>query len=65
MIEKKNISDKIFEVQTRRTIKCKCGHSIVFWRRDRQVVCSWCGRLVKMKDRDDFKKRIKELIKGE
>lgn len=46
------------------TVKCKCGHSILFGRKDR-VICNYCGHYVYRNDKVKFKYKLREITKNE
>ena len=62
--------DRMFNLQTQYTKKCRCGSSVVIypWDNVERKVCRWCGRLVYMEDKKqqrynfitDMQKRLKE-----
>ena len=52
------LGEKYFKSITDRTIKCKCGHSIVFAKSTKKVICSWCGKYVYRDPKEEFKERI-------
>lgn len=68
-----NRNSKQFKEDTKRiesffenTIKCKCGHSIVFSSRTERMICNWCGNYVYKNAKSEFKYKMKEqLIKNE
>lgn len=41
------------------TRKCKCGHSVAIYNRFRREICSQCGRMVFLTDKDKFKYKMK------
>lgn len=41
------------------TIRCKCGHSIVFKASDEKLLCNWCGRVVKNTTQAHFIYKLK------
>lgn len=53
---------KIMETLTKRSIKCKCGHSINLFNTDR-TVCSWCGSFVYKNPKAEFKYQLKEKLR--
>ena len=54
------LKDDAYVYRTNDTRKCKCGHSIDFFFRDR-VSCSWCGRLVYRDKKTEFIEKMKKL----
>lgn len=44
------------------TIKCKCGHSVIFPNKEDRIICSWCGHYVYKNDKAKFKYKLKEEI---
>lgn len=56
----------LMEVYTQLTVKCKCGHSIVFKNQDSKKICNWCWRTVYNKNEIGQKQKFKdELEKAE
>ena len=41
------------------TIKCRCGHSVSIYNRFRREICSYCGRMVFLTKKDEFKYKLK------
>ena len=46
---------KYFNMRTNNTIKCKCGHSVVFNATTDKKLCTWCGNYVYKEHKDEFK----------
>lgn len=44
-------------------IKCKCGHSVEFWHNNYKTLCNHCGRFVYKNKKEEFKDKMKGLIK--
>lgn len=59
----KNTSDKFIEKLADYKVKCKkCGHTMVLI--DRAfAICDWCGTKVYRSKKDEFKDKIKKVIK--
>lgn len=57
-----NEMTKRFNQQQERTIKCKCGHSIIFVSWKTRKLCRWCGNWVFKNKREEFKYRLMEGI---
>ncbi len=66
--------DRMFNLQTQYTKKCRCGCSVVIypWENVESKVCRWCGRLVYMSDEKqkkhnfitDMQKKLKGGLNG-
>nr|DAM30811.1 MAG TPA: 30S ribosomal protein S27 [Caudoviricetes sp.] len=41
------------------TVKCRCGHSVSIYNRFRREICSYCGRMVFLTKKDEFKYKLK------
>lgn len=41
--------------------KCKCGHSVPIYSRHRREICKWCGRMVFLDKKDEFKYNMKRM----
>ena len=52
---------KLFNMITRNTIKCICGHS-VFTMKPKEI-CTWCGNYVYKDKKLEFKEKLKKLQK--
>lgn len=63
----------LMEVFTNLTTKCKCGHSIVFYKNEPIKICDWCWRTVynkneigqRQKFKDELKKAERKINKNE
>ena len=44
------------------TVKCKCGHSVIFPNKEDRIICGWCGHYVYKNDKARFKYKLKEEI---
>ena len=42
------------------TVKCKCGHSIVFTSKADRVFCDWCGKYCYKDKQTEFKYKMQE-----
>ena len=49
-----------FKAQYR--VLCKCGHSILVYKRERREVCSNCGRMVFLTKKDEFMYKMKRRV---
>lgn len=38
---------------------CKCGHVIQIYNRHRREICKWCGRMVFLSKKEEFKYNMK------
>lgn len=62
--------DKMFNLQTQYTKKCRCSCSVVIypWENVEYKVCRWCGHLVYMEDEKqkkyNFLMDMKKKLKG-
>lgn len=45
------------------TVKCKCGHSVTIYNRQRRNFCSVCGRMVFLTKKDEFDYKMKRVMK--
>lgn len=45
------------------TVKCDCGHSITITNKHKRLICSWCGNYVYLHKKDEFKNKLKEVMK--
>lgn len=43
--------------------KCKCGHKVVIPNWVDKQVCGWCGKYVFKNEKDEFKYRMRGLLK--
>lgn len=39
--------------------KCKCGHTVTIYNRHRREICRWCGRVVFLSPKEEFKYNMK------
>jgi len=48
-------------------VYCKCGHPVHIYpfERKNKKVCSWCGHLVYINEKEKFKEKMEGLIKSE
>ena len=53
------INNKLWDDITKRTKKCKCGHSITFKKETNRVICNWCGHWCYQNKFDEFKYRLR------
>lgn len=56
----KNRDDALFQDRSKRTVKCICGHSIVFLNKTEKTICTWCGRYVYNKNMNGQKRKFKD-----
>lgn len=45
------------------TVKCKCGHSVTIINKYKRLICNWCGYYVYLYKEDEFKDKMKGLLK--
>lgn len=41
---------------------CKCGHSILFQKQTKHLICNYCGKMVFNTKKDEFEYRMKEAM---
>ena len=51
---------KKFTQITKRTVKCKCGHSITFNDKRDRLICSWCGYWCYKSPSVEFKYKLRK-----
>lgn len=56
---------KLMNVYTQLTVKCKCSHSMVFYDNESKQICSWCGRTVYNKNENGIKQKFKDRLTTE
>ena len=59
-----NLNKKSWVEFRNHTVKCKCGHSILFGPRSKKIICWWCGNYVYKSPKDEFNEKLTNLIKG-
>ena len=52
------INNKKWDDITKRTKKCKCGHSILFKAQTKRIICNWCGNWCYQNKLDEFKDKL-------
>ena len=57
-IEDAYVEDNVEFVST----KCKCGHTVTFLSRHPRI-CTYCGRLVYASQEDEFKEKMKIMLR--
>ena len=58
--EYERMSDEYAKVK----YQCKnCGHKVIIPYKEEKQLCSWCHKFVFKNDQEEFKYRIKEIIK--
>lgn len=58
-----NHDKKAFKVYSNNRYYCNCGHSVVIFPKENKILCTHCGHWVFKNKKDEFKYRLKELIK--
>lgn len=43
--------------------KCDCGHSMYLSPAHPKRICRWCGNMVYLDKREEFKERLKNIVK--
>lgn len=56
------VSIRKFKEITESRRYCKCGHSILFQKQTKKVLCSHCGEFVFNTKKDEFEYRMKEAM---
>jgi ribosomal protein S27AE len=61
-----NIKDieKYDEAKRAMSVKCRCGHSVEITNKYKRLICSWCGEMVYLNKKDEFKEKIKKGLKN-
>ena len=54
--------DKLQEVKTELTVKCKCGHSIFMPVYLKKTICSYCGNYTFRDSKEEFKYRMERMM---
>lgn len=54
--------EKLMNVYTQLTVKCKCTHSMVFYNNEPKQICTWCGRIVYNKTEKGRKQKFKDRL---
>lgn len=55
--------DRMQEEYDKVKYKCKCGHKVVIPNWVDKQVCGWCGKYVFKNEKDEFKYRMRGLLK--
>lgn len=64
MNKREELDKKRLSYFTSRNITCKCGHRIYIGNRYKKCICSWCGHMVYVDKKDEFKSLLKTAIKN-
>lgn len=61
---KDDIYNKVTEEYDKVKYRCKCGHRVVIPAWVDKQVCSWCGSYVYKNKEDEFKDRMKSVLRS-
>lgn len=53
---------KRFQALSEVTVKCKCGCSVTITNKYKKVICGWCGRMVYLDKKQEFKEKLRKMI---
>ena len=59
-----NYQKKLDKVIENNRYYCKCGHSVVILPKEEKTFCTYCGHYVFKNKKDEFKYRIKEIMRN-
>jgi ribosomal protein S27AE len=56
---------KLEEVKSKYKFHCKCGHTVAIYPFEHRIskICSWCGNLVFINKKEEFKHKLKKEMK--
>lgn len=60
---KLNEVKKYAEALQNATVKCSCGCSTTITNKYHRAICRWCGNMVYLDKKEEFKNRMKEKLK--
>lgn len=64
MNKKELLENKKFNFYTQNSVSCKCGHRMFIGNKFGKCICNWCGNMVYLDKKDEFKNLLKNAIKN-